>query len=59
MREFMYNESFNGEYRDNFFNREMFYSLKEAQILTGKWRLEYNTLRPHNSSGYSPPVSEA
>ena len=29
-----YNESFNGKLRDELLNREIFYSLKEAQILT-------------------------
>ncbi len=29
-----YNESFNGKLRDELLNREIFYSLKEVQILT-------------------------
>ena len=41
-----YNESFNGKLRDELLNREIFYSLKEAQILTERWRREYNTIRP-------------
>ena len=35
-----YNESFNGKLRDELLNREIFYSLKEAQILTERWRRE-------------------
>ena len=31
---------------------EIFYSLKEAQIIIERWRVEYNTLRPHSSLGY-------
>ena len=54
-----YIESFNGKLRDELLNREIFYSLKEAQILTERWRKEYNTIRPHSSLGYRPPVPEA
>jgi transposase InsO family protein len=36
-----YCESFNGKLRDEFLNGEIFYSLKEAQILTERWRVEY------------------
>ena len=54
-----YNESFNGKLRDELLNREVFYSLKEVQILTEQWRREYNTIRPHSSLGYRPPVPEA
>ena len=53
-----YNESFNGKLRDELLNREIFYSLREAQILTERWRREYNTIRPHSSLGYRPPVPE-
>jgi|GEM_PF-1068111 len=53
-----YNESFNGKLRDELLNREIFYSLKEVQILTEQWRKEYNTIRPHSSLGYRPPVPE-
>ena len=54
-----YNESFNGKLRDELLNGEIFYSLKEAQILTERWRREYNTIRPHSSLGYRPPAPEA
>ncbi len=54
-----YNESFNGKVRDELLNGEIFYSLKEAQILTERWRREYNTIRPHSSLGYRPPAPEA
>ena len=53
-----YSESFNGKLRDELLNREIFYSLKEVQILTEQWRREYNTIRPHNSLGYRPPAPE-
>jgi transposase InsO family protein len=54
-----YNESFNGKLGDELLNREIFYSLKEVQILTEWWRKEYNTIRPHSLLGYRPPVPEA
>ena len=54
-----YVESFNGKMRDELLAREIFYSLKEAQILIEMWRREYNTIRPHSSLGYRPPAPEA
>lgn len=38
---------------------EIFYTLKEAQILIEHWRRYYNTERPHSSLGYQPPAPEA
>ena len=54
-----YNESFNGKLRDEVLNREIFYTLKEAQVIIERWRQEYNTFRPHSSLGYFPPAPEA
>ena len=54
-----YNESFNGKLRDELLNGEVFYTLKEAQVLIERWRQEYNTLRPHSALNYKPPVPEA
>ena len=54
-----YNESFNGKLRDEVLNREIFYTLQEAQIIIEKWRQEYNRIRPHSSLGYRPPAPEA
>jgi putative transposase len=54
-----YNESFNGKLRDEVLNREIFYTLKEAQVIIEEWRQEYNTFRPHSSLGYKPPTPEA
>jgi transposase InsO family protein len=51
-----YCESFNSKLRDEFLNAEIFYSLKEAQILCERWRVHYNTVRPHSSLGYRPPA---
>jgi putative transposase len=54
-----YCESFNGKLRDECLNGEIFYSLKEAQIVIGQWREQYNTVRPHASLGYRPPAPGA
>jgi transposase InsO family protein len=54
-----YCESFNGKLRDEVLDREISYSLKEAQVLIERWRMEYNTFRPHSSLNYRPPAPEA
>ena len=54
-----YNESFNGKLKDELVDREIFYSLREAQVLVEQWRREYNTIRPHSSLGYRPPAPQA
>ena len=51
-----YIESFNGKMRDELLNGEIFYTLKEAEILIEMWRKEYNTIRPHSALGYRSPV---
>ena len=54
-----YCESFNGKLRDECLNGEIFYSLKEAQVVIEQWRVHYNTVRPHSSLGYRPPAPQA
>ena len=54
-----YCESFNGRMRDELLNGEIFYSLREAQIVIESWRKHYNTKRPHSALGYRPPAPEA
>ena len=44
-----YNESFNGKLRDEMLDGEIFYSLKEAQILIERWRHHYNPVSQHPS----------
>ena len=51
-----YCESFNGRLRDELLNGEIFYSLREAQIIIEEWRKHYNTKRPHRALGYRPPA---
>ena len=54
-----YCESFNGRFRDELLNGEIFYSLREAQIIIEEWRKHYNTKRPHSALGYRPPAPDA
>ncbi len=53
-----YCESFNARLRDELLNGEVFYTLKEAQIIIEQWRKHYNTTRPHSALGYRPPAPE-
>jgi putative transposase len=53
-----YCESFNSKLRDEFLNGEIFYSIKELRVLAERWRVHYNTVRPHSSLGYKPPAPE-
>lgn len=53
-----YCESFNGKMRYEFLNGEIFYSLLEAKIMIERWRVHYNTKRPHSKLGGRPPVPE-
>ena len=45
MRE-RYIESFNGKLGDELLDREVFYTLKEVQILTEQYKRTYNEIRP-------------
>ncbi len=46
-----YIESFNARPRDELLDGEIFFSLREAQIVIEIWRRHYNTVRPHASLG--------
>src|SRR5262249_42713487 len=48
-----YIESFNARLRDELLNGEIFYTLREAQIVIESWRRHYNTIRPHAQSDTS------
>jgi transposase InsO family protein len=52
-------ESFNGRFRDEFLNTELFTTATEAQILADRWRWEYNTLRPHSALQGRTPLEAA
>ncbi|WP_370561624.1 IS3 family transposase [Cyanobium sp. NS01] len=52
-------ESFNGRFRDEFLNTELFTTAPEAQILADRWRWEYNSLRPHSALQGRTPLEAA
>jgi transposase InsO family protein len=54
-----YIESFNGKLSDELLDGEVFDTLLEAKVLIERWRVRYNTVRPHSSLGYRPPAPEA
>jgi putative transposase len=49
-------ESFNGKFRDGCLNLHAFSDLEEAQTIAERWKIEYNTIRPHSSLGRIPPA---
>ena len=51
-----YSESFNSRLRDELLNREVFGSLKEAEVILAEHRRAYNHDRPHSSLGYVAPA---
>ena len=51
--------SINGKLADELLEREIFDTLHEAKVLIERWRVHYNTIRPHSSLGYRPPAPEA
>ena len=51
-----YVESFNARLRDELLDGEIFYTLREAQIVIESWRRHYNAARPHASIGYQAPA---
>ncbi len=53
-----YCESFNSKLRDEFLDGEIFYSMRKHRVLAERWRIHYNTIRPHSSLGYRPPAPQ-
>ena len=51
-------DRFNARLRDELLNGEIFYSLREAQIIIESWRQHFNAVRPHQSLRYRPPAPE-
>jgi putative transposase len=45
--------------RNELLDGDIFYGVKEAQVLVDQWVRHYNTTRPHSSLGYKPPAPEA
>jgi putative transposase len=51
-------ESFNGKFRDECLNEEVFASLTEARAVIERWRLDYNQVRPHSAHrGLTPEAA--
>ena len=50
-----YIESFNGRFRDECLNEHWFVTMAQARQVIEKWRIEYNTERPHSSLGDLTP----
>lgn len=48
-------ESFNGRFRDECLNQRLFRDITHARSDIEKWRVDYNTKRPHSSLGYRTP----
>ena len=48
-------ESFNGRFRDECLNEEVFVSLDEARTVIEHWRQDYNQVRPHSAHGGLTP----
>jgi putative transposase len=55
----VYIESFNARFRYELLDAELFYTVREAQVLAEMWRQHYNRVRPHSSLGGKPPAPEA
>lgn len=53
-----YVESFNGKLANELLERDVFDTLHEAKVLIERWRVHYNTVRPHSVLGYCPPAPE-
>jgi transposase InsO family protein len=49
-------ESFNGKFRKECLDGELFWSVEEAQFVAEKYRRLYNEVRPHMSLGYRTPA---
>lgn len=54
-----YIESFNGRFRDECLNEHWFLTLQHARGVIERWRIEYNTERPHGSLGDLTPEEYA
>ena len=50
-----YVESFNGRCRDECLNEHLFVTIEEARVELERWRVDYNTARPHSSLGKLTP----
>ena len=51
-----YAESFISKLRDELSDREIFYTLEEARVMLERFRIDYNSVRPHSALGYLSPL---
>lgn len=54
-----YDESFNGNMRDELLNKTLFFSLGQARRAVAGWIDDYNIRRPHSSLANKMPASYA
>ena len=52
-----YVESFNGKFRDELLNGELFLGLEDARWVIDRWRLDNNHRRRHRAIGYKTPAA--
>jgi putative transposase len=50
-----FRESFNGKFRNECLDQNLFHDLADARVKIERWRIEYNTERPHSSLNYETP----
>ena len=50
---------FNGKFRDELLNRELFLSIDELRYVVNRWRMDYNHYRQHSSLDYMAPATFA
>lgn len=49
-------ESFNGRFRDECLDANLFHSIADARRQVESWRIEYNNDRPHSALGWLAPM---
>ncbi|GEM_PF-3339879 len=54
-----YDESFNGKFRDECLNVELFNDISHAKVVIEIWQREYKENQPYSSLGYLTPVEFA
>ena len=54
-----YVESFNGKFRDELLNGELFLGMEDARWVIDRWRLDYNHRRRNSALGYQTPADFA
>ena len=45
--------------REELLDREIFFTVEEAKVLSARWREEYNHISPNSGRGYRPPAPQA